>query len=228
MSDGGVALNVPQGEGAAPIGPGGSSAQGGVIVTSNDRQTNTQSTTDRQNVQKSSVAERSHTVHNHSKPAQTSLPSLGGAIFSKSLTAGGSFANDIIGTVARGEVAGSITGDMAAQSLTSYMGYTAIQETARDVPVYSDVEIGRGRITGVETTAGSTTGLPFAMYHVDQYAAPSGEFQKIFTADGSQWYKQYAQDAVERKPYMASDNTVAYQEKIVKKMPDPPRRKDRM
>ena len=228
VSDGGVALNVPQGEGAAPIGPGGSSAQGGVIVTSNDRQTNTQSTTDRQNVQKSSVAERSHTVHNHSKPAQTSLPSLGGAIFSKSLTAGGSFANDIIGTVARGEVAGSITGDMAAQSLTSYMGYTAIQETARDVPVYSDVEIGRGRITGVETTAGSTTGLPFAMYHVDQYAAPSGEFQKIFTADGSQWYKQYAQDAVERKPYMASDNTVAYQEKIVKKMPDPPRRKDRM
>jgi len=228
VSDGGVVLNVPQGESAAPIGTGGGSAQEGVIVTGSSRQTNTQSTTDRQNVQKSAVAERSHTVHNHSKPAQTGLPSLGGTIFSKSLAAGGSFANDIIGTVARGEVAGSITGDMAAQSLTSYMGYTAIQETARDVPVYSDVEIGRGRITGVETTAGSTTGLPFAMYHVEQYAAPSGEFQKVFTADGTQWYKQYAQDTVERKPYMAPDDTVAYHEKIIKKMPDPPRRKDRM
>ena len=228
VSDGGVSLNIPQGEGAASIGAGGGPAQKGVIVTGSDRQTNTQSTTDRQNVQKSSVVDRSHTVNNHSKPAQTGLPTLGGAIFSKSLAAGGSFANDIIGTVARGEVAGSITGDMAAQSLTSYMGYTAIRETARDVPVYSDVEIGRGRITGVETTAGSTTGLPFAMYHVDQYAAPSGEFQKVFTADGTQWYKQYAQDSVERKPYMAKDDTVAYHEKIVKKMPDPPRRKDRM
>ncbi|WP_300691062.1 hypothetical protein [uncultured Oscillibacter sp.] len=42
-------------------------------------------------------------------------PTLGGMVFSRSLAAGGSFANDVIGTVARGEVAGSITGDMAAQ-----------------------------------------------------------------------------------------------------------------
>ncbi len=143
-------------------------------------------------------------------------------------TPGGSFANDVIGTVARGEVAGSITGDMAAQSLTSYMGYASPSIESREAPAYSDVEIGRGRITGVETAAGTSEGVPFAMYHVEQYMAPQGEFQKVFTADGTQWYKQYAQGSVERKPYMAPDDTVAYHEKIVKKLPDPPKRKDRV
>ena len=155
-------------------------------------------------------------------------PTLGGMVFSRSLAAGGSFANDVIGTVARGEVAGSITGDMAAQSLSSYMGYAPTGIGSRDAPVYSDVEIGRGRITGVETAAGTKEGLSFAMYHVDQYTAPSGEYTKIVSADGTQWYKQYAQDAVERKPYMAPDDTVAYHERIIKKLPDPPKRKDRI
>ena len=155
-------------------------------------------------------------------------PTLGGMVFSRSLAAGGSFANDVIGTVARGEVAGSITGDMAAQSLSSYMGYASPGIGSRDAPVYSDVEIGRGRITGVETAPGSREGLSFAMYHVDQYTAPSGDYTKVVSADGTQWYKQYAQDAVERKPYMAPDDTVAYHERIIKKLPDPPKRKDRI
>lgn len=155
-------------------------------------------------------------------------PTLGGMVFSHSLASGGSFANDVIGTVARGEVAGSITGDMAAQSLSSYMGYASPGIGSREAPVYSDVEIGRGRITGVETAAGTKEGLSFAMYHVDQYTAPSGEYTKIVSADGTQWYKQYAQDAVERKPYMAPDDTVAYHERIIKKLPDPPKRKDRI
>ena len=88
VSDGGIALNVPQGEGAALIGAGNGPVQEGVIVTASDQQTNTQSSTDTQNVQKSSVVERSHTVRNHTKPVQTGIPSLGGAIFSKSLVAG--------------------------------------------------------------------------------------------------------------------------------------------
>lgn len=155
-------------------------------------------------------------------------PTLGGMVFSRSLAAGGSFANDVIGTVARGEVAGSITGDMAAQSLSSYMGYTSPTIGSREAPIYSDVEIGRGRITGVETKAGTSEGLSFAMYHVEQYTAPAGEYTKVTTADGTQWYKQYAQDAVERKPYMAPDDTVAYHERIIKKLPDPPKRKDRI
>lgn len=155
---------------------------------------------------------------------------LGGALFAKSLLAGGSFANDVIGTVAQGDLrsTGSITGDLAAQSLQSYMGYTALGEGAKDVPAFSHVEIGGGRITGVETAPGSTEGLAFGMYHADQYAAPQGEYTKVHSADGTLWYKQYAQDAVERKPYEAPDKTVAYHEKIVKKLPDPPKRKDRM
>lgn len=155
-------------------------------------------------------------------------PTLGGMVFSRSLAAGGSFANDVIGTVARGEVAGSITGDMAAQSLSSYMGYASPSIGSREPPAYSDVEIGRGRITGVETAAGTKEGLSFAMYHVDQYTAPAGDYTKVVSADGTQWYKQYAQDAVERKPYMAPDDTVAYHERIIKKLPDPPKRKDRI
>lgn len=155
-------------------------------------------------------------------------PTLGGMVFSRSLAAGGSFANDVIGTVARGEVAGSITGDMAAQSLSSYMGYASPGIGSREAPVYSDVEIGRGRITGVETKAGTSEGLSFAMYHVDQYTAPAGEYTRVVSADGTQWYKQYAQTAVERKPYKAPDDTVAYHERIIKKLPDPPKRKDRI
>ena len=173
-----------------------------------------------------SSSERVQTSQSHTVTG--ARPTLGGMVFSRSLAAGGSFANDVIGTVARGEVAGSITGDMAAQSLSSYMGYASPAIGSREAPVYSDVEIGRGRITGVETAAGAKEGLPFAMYHVDQYTAPSGEYTKVASADGTQWYKQYAQDAVERKPYKAPDDTVAYHERIIKKLPDPPKRKDRI
>ena len=191
--------------------------------------------TDAQRTHDGSVRTESSAVHtsSHTKAHTASAfrgVGLGGALFAKSLLAGGSFANDVIGTVARGDLrsTGSITGDLAAQSLQSYMGYTALGEGAKDVPVFSNVEIGGGRITGVETAPGSTEGLAFGMYHAEQYAAPQGDYTKVHSADGTLWYKQYAQDAVERKPYEAPDGTVAYHEKIVKKLPDPPKRKDRM
>lgn len=38
----------------------------------------------------------------------------------------------------------------------------------------------------------------------------------------------YAADIVERKPYKAPDGNIAYNESIVKKLPDPPKRKDRI
>ena len=162
-----------------------------------------------------------HTVH------QTSI---GGAVFARSLASGGKFANDVIGTVARGDIrsTGSITGDLAAQSLSSYMGYTALGAEAQNIPRYSDVEIGGGRITGTETPAGSKEGLAFGMYHAAQYTAPEGPHEKVYSADGTLWYKQYAQDSVERKPYKAPDGTVAYEERIIKKLPSPPKRKDRI
>ena len=167
---------------------------------------------------------------NHSSTHSVHQTSIGGAVFARSLASGGKFANDVIGTVARGDIrsTGSITGDLAAQSLSSYMGHTALGAGAQNIPRYSDVEIGGGRITGTETLAGSKEGQAFGMYHAAQYAAPEGPHEKVHSADGALWYKQYAQDAVERKPYKAPDGTVAYEERIVKKLPTPPRRKDRI
>lgn len=183
-------------------------------------------------------AAKTVSAHQHtSVPGSAAKPApsfrgvgVGGAVFAKSLLSGGSFANDVIGRVAKGDMrsSGSITGELAAQSLQSYMGLTALGGWAKDLPTFSDVEIGGGRITGIETAPGSSEGLAFRMYHADQYAAPQGDYTTVHSADGTRWYKQYAQDAVERKPYKAPDGTVAYQESIVKKLPDPPRRKDRM
>lgn len=173
------------------------------------------------------AAGTSHTRTNTHTVRQTSI---GGAVFARSLASGGKFANDVIGTVARGDIrsTGSITGDLAAQSLSSYMGYTALGAEAQNIPRYSDVEIGGGRITGTETPAGGKEGLAFGMYHAAQYTAPEGHYEKVYSADGALWYRQYAQDAVERKPYKAPDGTIAYDEKIVKKLPTPPRRKNRI
>jgi len=170
------------------------------------------------------------TTHTSSAATPVRRPSIGGAIFAKSLATGGSFANEVIGTVARGDIrsTGTITGEMASQALSSYMGYTALGEQAKNIPSFSNVEIGGGRITGTETAPGSSEGIAFGMYQADQYTPPQGEFTTVHSTDGTKWYKQYAQDAVERKPYMAPDNTVAYNESIVKKLPDPPKRKDRL
>ena len=66
------------------------------------------------------------------------------------------------------------------------------------------------------------------MYHADQYMAPSGEYSTVTAADGTTWYKQYAADTVERKPSKAPDGNITYHESIVKKLPDPPKRKDRV
>ena len=154
---------------------------------------------------------------------------IGGAMFMRSLASGGSFANNIIGKVATGSVqnTGTISGDMASQVLTSYMGFTAIGSPPETTPKFTDVEIGGGRITGIETAPGGGQSIQFAMYHTNQYEAPRGDFTKVVSADGETWYKQYAQDTVERTPYKAPDNSVAYNETIVQRMPEPPRRKDK-
>lgn len=169
----------------------------------------------------------------HTERAQTTrIPtggavrsSLGGIVFSNSLASGGSFANDVIGAVARGEAAGTITGDMAVQSLQSYLGYSA---GSKPPPIFSDAEIGGGRMTGYVSTPEHPKPVAFSMYHAGQYVQPTGAFSKVRSADGALWYTQLAQDSVERKPYKAPDGSVAYRERIVKKLPDPPKRKDRI
>lgn len=162
--------------------------------------------------------------------APTQFRSFGGTLFAKSLYQGGAFANDVIGTVAKGDyrTTGSITGETATRSLMSYMGFTTLGEHATNIPRYQDVEIGGGRITGREFTPEHPGGIDFCMYHADQYAQPKGDYSKVYSADDAAWYKQYAADTVERKPYQTEDGKIAYHEKIVQKLPNPPQRKDRM
>ena len=154
---------------------------------------------------------------------------LGGMAFNSSLSKGGGFANSVIGKIATGNpsTTGSISGDTAADSLMSYMGYTALGEGASDIPSFSDVEIGGGQIFATETSDEHPEGIAIGMYHADQYMKPDGDYTTVTAADGTSWYKQYATDAVERKPYQAQDGSVAYNESIVKKLPKAPKRKDR-
>lgn len=228
-------VSAPGGGPAPASGSASVPSPGGNVPNSSTQVTNSASSS--QNVYSEGGGERVHTqssavesAHTRSETHTVRQTSIGGAVFARSLASGGKFANDVIGTVARGDVhsTGSITGDLAAQSLSSYMGHTALGAGARNIPRYSDVEIGGGRITGTEYKPGSKEGLAFGMYHAGQYAAPEGPHQKVHSADGTLWFKQYAQDAVERRPYKASDGTVAYEEKIVKKLPTPPKRKDRI
>ena len=170
--------------------------------------------------------------NNGSGTVMGSRPSggLGARIYSSSVNRGGSFANSIISNIATGSIReqGSITGDKAPEALMSYMGYRALEEGAQNVPSFSNVEIGGGHITGMETSESHPDGIAFSMYHAGQYTAPQGSYETVQTVDGNSWYKQYAVDTVEKKPYKAPDGSVAYSESIVKKLPPAPARTDRI
>ncbi len=94
-------------------------------------------------------------------------------------------------------------------------------------PTFTEVEIGGGRITGYETPAGDGERRQFAMYHAGQYMQPSDTFEKVQTADGESWYKQYAQPTVKKTPFEAGGK-IQYHEEIVQKMPQAPKRKDKV
>lgn len=154
---------------------------------------------------------------------------VGGKVYNASVSKGGDFANGVIGSVATGNVKdmGTIRGEKASEALSSYMGYSALEEGAQNVPSFRNVEIGGGRITGTEVNAKHPNGIAFGMYNTDQYMAPEGDYTTVQTADGASWYKQYAQDAVKKTPYKAPDGTIAYRESLIKKLPPTPYRKDR-
>lgn len=61
---------------------------------------------------------------------------IGGHMYAASVSKGGGFANSVIGSVAAGSLAsvGSMTGEKAAEALTSYMGYAALEESADTFP----------------------------------------------------------------------------------------------
>lgn len=78
----------------------------------------------------------------HSATGQGGNP-ISRKMFESSVQKGGSFANDITGAVAKGNInfTGSMTGPQAAQALTSYLGQNGVP----DAPTYKDVEIGGGQ-----------------------------------------------------------------------------------
>ena len=107
-------------------------------------------------------------------------------------------------------------------------GGTNPADPIQPIPSYTNVEIGGGRITGTETTADSGS-RDFALYHADQYMAPSqGTYDTVQSVDGATWYKQYAQPAVNKIPYETDDGKVAYHESVVQNLPPVPQRKDRI
>lgn len=120
-------------------------------------------------------------------PSSSKSGSLGGHIYASSVNKGGDFANNVISTVATGNFTstGSITGEKASEALHSYMGYAALGESADNVPTFSNVEIGGGRITGTETSDEHPEGIAFGMYHAAQYAAPDGNYSTVHAVDGS-------------------------------------------
>ena len=146
-------------------------------------------------------------------------------LYNSSVQKGGDFANTVIGAVAKGSIKdqGTITGDRAAEAMTSYFGYTG----QKNAPQFSDMEIGGGRIIGKESIGGGAP-TEFAMYNADQYMKPEGAFTLETAKDGSKWYKQTPQDVVEKTPYMDGNNEIQYKEEIVQKLPQIPRRKDRV
>ena len=71
---------------------------------------------------------------------------IGGHMYASSVSKGGNFANNVIGSVATGSISqmGSISGEKAAEALHSYMGYAALESGAENVPTFQNVEIGGG------------------------------------------------------------------------------------
>ena len=173
---------------------------------------------------------RSFTKSGVNKATGKSSGGIGGKAYTSSVNKGGSFANNVIGRVATGNISsvGTISGEGSSEALMSYLGYTAMGSDAEGIPSYSDVEIGGGRIMATETNEEHPHGISIGMYHADTYMKPSGEHTVVTAADGTKWYKQYAKDTVERTPHAAPNGAITYSERIVKKLPDPPKRKDRV
>ena len=158
----------------------------------------------------------------------TEHSSIGSAMYHSSLNKGGDFANNVISNIAQGNYSqvGSIKGEEAEKAFISYMGMKEDKDTP--LPVYTNMEIGGGRMTGTETTEDSGS-REFALYHADQYVAPTpGTYDTVQSVDGAAWYKQYAQPTVNKTPYETEDGIVAYHESIVQKLPQAPQRKERI
>ena len=116
--------------------------------------------------------------------------------------------------------------DHQAPPLQEGMDRGVFMDTAAQ---FTNMEIGGGRITGTETSKELGGSVAFAMYSTEKYMPPShGDYKTVTTVDGSKWYHQYAQPAVVKEPYMKEDGNIRYNEYIENKLPEPPKRKDKI
>lgn len=127
-----------------------------------------------------------------------------------------------------GSEASPIGGDTSTIDIGSDGGASIPSGGGDTIPTFSDIEMGGGRITGMETSVDHPDGIQFAMYDAEKYAKPEGKFETVTAVDNSKWYKQYAAPAVEKTPYMDPKGKVQYHEKIVERIPKAPMRKDKM
>ncbi len=176
------------------------------------------------------VANRSFYNGAYRNATGTDSGGVGGMAFRASMTKGGDIANNVISRICHRRC--GIWGCHVRQygggrSHVLYGGYTALGEGAADIPNFSNVEIGGGHITGTETSEEEPDGRAFAMYSTEQYMEPKREYTTVTTVDGAKWYRQYAQDVVEKKPYQNPDGGISYRESLIRRLPDPPRRKDK-
>ncbi len=77
--------------------------------------------------------------------------SISQKMYNSSVQKGGEFANTVIGAVAKGDIKsqGTITGERAAEAMTSYFGHTG----KSNAPKFSETEIGGGKIIGKNPSA---------------------------------------------------------------------------
>ena len=126
-------------------------------------------------------------------------------------------------TLEGGTAAGAVAAEVSSPKAPSNSASIPSQP-----PAFRNVEIGGGRITGYETSAGGGAERQFAMYNAEQYMEPTGSYETVQTTDGQSWYKQYAEPTVQRTPYEDGSGKIKYDEKIVDQMPQIPKRKDRV
>jgi len=172
------------------------------------------------------------------------MTGFGAKMYSSSLGVPGGFASKVIGSIANGKVSdnGIIKGDRAIEAFSSYMptsqqsmniansssvnldassGDTINADDLFDrQPVYSDIEIGGGRITGYEDVGDGSK--EFVMYSAEKYLKPEGNFESITANDGSMWYKQYAEPTIKKIPLAEENGRVTYTETIEHKLPKKP------
>jgi hypothetical protein len=201
---------VSQGAAAITITQEGSS----VSVSSSALQTNTSA-----NSSSVTVSEKAEMSRSENISGSVSIPADSPANIGQPIIPGG----EIMGVMPQVDKPAEGIGTMPQMALS--------HETARNlgnIPMFSNVEMGGGRITGTETSGKFPGGIEFGMYNAAQFNKPEGPHTTVKTADGAKWYKQYAAPSAEKTPLIAENGKIKYEENIVNKLPPAPRRKDRV